>query len=421
MKSYLYLILLILCLPQVNAQDWEKRHSFAKTYFGIDNYIATNLANGSFLNANNEVVSFQKHGFITPSINIGATHFWGHSDFFISINTTDIKFGEDKIENSYRLGTFTGLRVYPIASKEQSIRPYIGYKFSPFRYTQKDLNNDQFKFTQVKSIVDIGLGIQLSKFYFTLEYGRVINPDFDIYLSREVISQDQFPEHLFQIGVNYMMETTKGANNQLSKQANDQFSASNKWGLFFGIGPSASFPIKSSNYVTDKYPFLDDKTFPVIYPDIAVGYHFTKLDFISALSFRPISQTRSAYGIEQKIKRHSINMETYKFIADYHGFVPYIGLGLSYEKLSFSEKDNGHETSSFNTNEFSPNLVFGWDIRPSVKGDGWVLRTNLRYYPFLELEHQGKKLSLQHLEFNFIQFVIYPQRLKQIKKIASTY
>jgi len=343
------------------------------------------------------------------------THFWGYADFYVSINTTDIKFGNDEVDNSFRLGTFTGLRIYPLASTENTIRPYLGYKFSPFRYKQSDLSGQNYKFTQVKSVFDIGLGVQLPNFYVTLEYGRVVNPGFDIYLSRETVSTDKFPANLFQIGLNYTIETTKSASTEANRKSNKLFSDSNNWGLFFAAGPSSSFPLVSSSNITDIYPFLDDKSFPTIFPDIALGYHFTKLDLITALSFRPITQKRSAFGFEQKISRKSINFESYKFFGDYHGFVPYLGLGLSYEHIEISESDNGVEIPNSTIDTFSPNIVFGWDIRPSVKGDWWILRTNLRYFPILDVERQGKWLSLQHLEFNFIQFVFYPQRLKKIK------
>jgi len=243
----------------------------------------------------------------------------------------------------------------------------------------------------------------------------VVNPEFDIYLSRETVSKDKFPVNLFQIGLNYTIETTKIASTEVNRASNNLFSKSNKWGVFFAAGPSSSFPLVSSSYITDLYPFLDNRSFPIIFPDIAIGYHFTKSDLITAISFRPITQRRSAFGFEQKISRKSVNLETYKFLGDYHGFVPYLGLGLSYENIKISESDNGIEILPTTINKFSPNVVFGWDIRPSEKGDWWILRTNLRYFPFLDLERQGKKLSLQHLEFNFIQFVVYPQRLKKMK------
>jgi len=414
MKKALSIGLVLLSIS-LSAQDWEHRHNFAKTYFGVSKYISPSVGFGNFLNTNETVEDFNKSGLVSPAINIGATHFWGHADFYISINTIALNFDNNDIEYNYELGTFTGLRIYPLKSEINSIRPYVGYKFSPFTYRQKDLQGQQYAFTQVKSIFDAGLGIQFPNFYLTVEYGRVINSDFDSYLSRTRFSKDQFPKNLFQIGINYTIETTGTANTEISKLSNELFSKSNKWGLFFAAGPSSVFPIGSSSYITELYPFLDDKSFPIIFPDIAIGYHYTKLDLMAALSFRPINQNRSAFRYEQKISRRSFNLELNKFVGDYHGFAPYIGLGISYENISLSEIDNGLEKPKIKTNKFSPNVTFGWDIRPSVKGDWWILRTNLRYFPFLKLDREGKKLSLQHLEFNFIQFVVYPQRLKKIK------
>lgn len=415
MKKILFILTIISSVLNLSAQDWDKRHKFAKTYFGISNYISPNLTKVTYLNSNGDINEFNRSGFLSPAINIGATHFWGYADFYVSINTTDIKFGKDEIDNSFRLGTFTGVRIYPIPSSENSIRPYVGYKFSPFRYKQTDLLGQDYKFTQVKSVFDIGIGFQLPNFYFTLEYGKVINSEFDIYLSRETVSKNKFPTNLIQIGLNYTIETTKSASTEINKKSNKLFSSSNKWGLFLAAGPSSSFPLISSSYVEDLNPFLDNKSFPIIFLDIATGYHFTNTALITAISFRPITQRRNAFDFQQKISRKSINFETYKFLFDYHGFVPYLGLGLSYENILISESDNGIAKPSSTINTFSPNFVFGWDIRHSFKGDWWILRTNLRYFPFLNIERQEKKLSLQHLEFNFIQFVFYPQRLKKIK------
>ncbi|MEM9919676.1 MAG: hypothetical protein AAF990_16385 [Bacteroidota bacterium] len=417
MKKFLYSSLLLILASNLCAQDWERRHQFAKSYFGISNFIVPSLSNRSLLNEQGEVQSFERSGFLTPSINLGATHFWGHADFFISISTIDIKFGEDEIDNSIRLGTFTGLRIYPFPTKEQTIRPYVGYRFSPFRYKQKDGTNQSFKFTRVKSVFDIGLGIQLKKLYLTLDYGRVVNSSFTNYLSKTVTARDHFPEHLFQIGFNFAIETTAPANTDLNKAANRSFSASNRNGFFVGAGFSAAFPTTSSSYVTELYPYLDDKSFPTVFPDLVVGYHFSKIDLVTSLSYRPMKQERSAFGFRQQISRNSIIAEVYKFVGDYHGFAPYVGMGLGYENLQFSEAEQDVTIDEFSENKLSPAILFGWDIRPSEKGDWWVLRTNLRYYPFLEIEQQSKKLSLKHLEFNFIQFVWYPQRLRAYKRL----
>ena len=129
MKNSILFVLLFV-ISSAYTQDWEKRHQFAKSYFGLSNYIITSLSNGNYLTSSNQTATFEKNGFISPAINIGATHFWGHADFYVSINTKVIKFQEDSIDNSYSLGTFTGLRIYPLASKSNNIRPYLGYKFS---------------------------------------------------------------------------------------------------------------------------------------------------------------------------------------------------------------------------------------------------------------------------------------------------
>ena len=120
MKKYLFILIITVLSVNVNAQDWERRHKFAKTYLGVSNYISPNLSNGTFLNSNGDIQQFTRNGFLSPAINIGATHFWGYADFYVSINTIDIKFRNDDIDNGFRLGTFTGFRIYPIVSEENS-------------------------------------------------------------------------------------------------------------------------------------------------------------------------------------------------------------------------------------------------------------------------------------------------------------
>ena len=83
MERYLFIIFILFWTISVNAQDWERHHKFAKTYFGISNYVIPNLSAGKFLNSNGNIQQFNKNGFISPAINIGATHFWGYADFYV--------------------------------------------------------------------------------------------------------------------------------------------------------------------------------------------------------------------------------------------------------------------------------------------------------------------------------------------------
>jgi outer membrane protein W len=419
MKKYLFLFFTITFFLDVSGQENPKRFAFAKAYFGVDFNYVSSYGESQYINSLGQIENFGRSAYLSPSINIGATHFWGYADIYVSIATANIFLKNDEVNTNTRFGAFTGLRIYPLQLKDYGLSPYIGYKFSPFRYKQENIDASGFKTTNVKSTLDIGIGYRLPSLYFYAGYNKVINPEIAIYVSRTDKAKTTLPSHYFNLGINWMIETTSSANNKVNRHFNEEFSKSNHNGLFLGVGPSSAFQIGSSEYNNELRPFLDAKSQATTYPDLSVGYHFTKLDFITSLAFRPITQTRKAFNFSQKVNRKSLVLEVYKFIGDYHGFVPFIGGGLSYENLALKEVDNGVEITNITHNKITPVITFGWDIRPSKKGDWWLLRTILRYSPHLNIEHLNKNLSLQHLEFNFIQLVVYPQRLSKYKKYSS--
>jgi outer membrane protein W len=419
MKKYLFFFFTITFFLDVNGQENSKRFAFAKAYFGVDFNYVPSYGESQYINNLGQIENFGRSAYLSPSINIGATHFWGYADIYVSIATANIFLKNDEVNTNTRFGTFTGLRIYPFQLKDYGLSPYIGYKFSPFRYKQENIDASGFKTTNVKSTLDIGIGYRLPSFYFYAGYNKVINPKIDIYVSRTDKAKTTLPNHYFNLGVNWMIETTSSANNKVNRHFNEEFSKSNHNGLFLGIGPSSAFQIGPSEYNNELRPFLDVKSQATTYPDLSIGYHFTKLDFITSLAFRPITQTRKAFNFSQKVNRKSLVLEVYKFIGDYHGFVPFIGGGMSYENLALKEVDNGVEITNIAQNKITPVITFGWDIRPSKKGDWWLLRTILRYSPNLNIDHLNKNLSLQHFEFNFIQLVVYPQRLSKYKKYGS--
>lgn len=403
------------CLAQ--EIDFKKRYAFAKSYVGIDFNYFSNLQNSSFINSQDQIQNLQRTNFFTPSINIGGTHFWGHTDFFVSIATSPIKTQSDEVDNSIGFRAITGLRVFPIAIKENAIRPYFSYKFAPIRLNQANINNEQFRKTQVKSIVGGGVAYQTPKFYAYAGYEFIPNNDVTIHISRNQTGMSSFPSGFFSVGINYLFESTNGSYTPAIAKLDTLLHCKNTLGLFFGIGPSASFPIQSSTYITELYPFLDDKSMPNTFPEITLGYHFSKYDFIVSTNFRPIRQERNAFSFHQDIRRLSYGLEAYKFLFDYHGFAPFIGAGILFENVRLLETDNGISIADKQYSLSTPSIVFGWDIRPSRRADIWLLRTNLRYLPTLQIEKNNKKLSLQHLEFNFIQLVVYPQRIKKYKEL----
>ena len=244
------------------------------------------------------------------------------------------------MKNSIHMGTFTGLRVYPWAVGEgQGLKPYLGYKVSPWRYRQGDTPELSYKTTRIKGMVDAGLGWATSWGYFTLEGTKLLNPDFKVNLTPAAGSTpDRWPGWTIGMGLNISLETTSVASNPVNKQLNTELREHNQQGLFLAAGASSAFPIAASDAVTEDYPYLDDRSFPTIFPDLALGYHFTKADALVAVSRRRMVQRRSAYNRALDIDRQS-TVEAYKFVGDYHGFVPYVGLGVGMERMDLEERE----------------------------------------------------------------------------------
>ncbi len=411
----LLLLVFLLCVAVLPAQDFKHRYKFAKAYFGLDANFVPSYGGSVFIDAQGDLKAFERQGFAVPAVNIGATHFWGHADFYVSITTVPLGGKDQPVETKTRLGAFTGLRVYPWKSEVGNVRPYVGYKFSPIRYRQWSLEDGSFQKTRVKGVLDVGLAYQSKGGYFYLGYNRLLNDEVDVAIARDESTQTSFPTGFFTFGANWAIETTYNSDVKGMNHFNETFDDARRFGWFLSVGPSSAFPTQKSDYFTGDRAFLDDLAMSNIFLDVAAGFHFLPFDANVALAFRPIVQERSAGNFKQTMRRTSLTLETYKFLGDYHGFVPFIGLGLGYERMRLTETDEQIDITDASGSTVSPIFVFGWDIRPARKGDAWLLRTNLRYTPFLKFEHEGRAISLQQLEFNFIQLVVFPARIRAYK------
>lgn len=181
-------------------------------------------------------------------------------------------------------------------------------------------------------------------------------------------------------------------------------------GFYLGAGISSAFWLKESSYNSKTRPYIN-KYSTSIMPDFTLGYYLHKPDLNIAVGYRGYGTSTKTYGAIQQLSRKSILLEVTKCLFDYHGFVPFIGPTVSYEKLSFKENFEGTTTIDIEGNKFGYGLTFGWDIRPN-RIQSWILRTNLRWYPNLHLEvDQNSKISFDNLEFNFIQLIIFPNRI----------
>lgn len=183
------------------------------------------------------------------------------------------------------------------------------------------------------------------------------------------------------------------------------------------MGPSSAFFTNKSDYNITVKPFLGQHTATKVFLEFGLGYYHQKINGFANLALRQNNSSLEAYGTKQLFKRKAITLELNKFLFDYKGFVPFIGLGFGYENLTISESELGESILNKSKDMYSLGINFGWDILPT-KIEYMTLRTNSRYFPTLQLNDSRNTFNLQQLEFNFIQFVFYPQRFKRIRKLS---
>lgn len=182
-------------------------------------------------------------------------------------------------------------------------------------------------------------------------------------------------------------------------------------GLTLAIGPSASMFLKTSDHNAAVAPYLGNHQLANVFADLGLGYYFYRPDVQVNLAYRRIRSSISAYDYTQEAERKTLALEAYVFFTDYHGFVPFVGPLIGQEWLKVSEVNPAgvHETEKWAG--LKPGITFGWDIRPN-RLQAWYLRTNLRWVPNLNVKMStNKTVTFDQLEFNFIQLVVFPNRL----------
>jgi hypothetical protein len=185
-----------------------------------------------------------------------------------------------------------------------------------------------------------------------------------------------------------------------------------KFGDFFiAAGPSFSFSLKPSTYSQEQLPYLQDQLSSNGFIDFGIGHHFYKGDFLVALAFRNPTYKTEGFGATQEIKKSSLALEVNKYLVDYSGFAPYVGLNVAYDRLSYEQKIDEQVTKVDVEERFEPGLTIGWDIQPGKASEALILRTNLRWYPLSSFDVDGSTFDFCQLEYNLIQLVFYPGRL----------
>ena len=167
--------------------------------------------------------------------------------------------------------------------------------------------------------------------------------------------------------------------------------------------------MSKSPYLRANFPYFYDDYSASILPDLTFGRFFHQLDANVNLAYRAYGDRYKGFDAKIRTVRHSIGIESVKFLFNYLGFAPFLGPILSYESLSATVNQ-----TVYTENKVALGITFGWDIRVTKTGTS-LLRTNLRYYPNLHMDIEGQKLMYDHLEFNFIQWVQFLGRKRALR------
>ena len=418
-----FLFLYNVIIAQEYIVEGKKRLNFAKTYFELGSQFTPQFT-AKKLTPNSNLQTINNSAAITPYLNIGGLHFWGHADFYISIPLAQISLGKKDTSNfSFNQLVVTGARYLPWAYKDKKLRPYIGANWAIV-----NLNSPQTSFSKSKIVIDGGLLLGSKSFItrFGINYYPKNNFNYPVSVSQfQKISTPRFNGYF---GLIYAFESTRSKNmekvnaelNKIPMLSLPTANAIKKNDFFVGVGPSVSFMLANSDYNDTKFPYFNTRPISNGFLDVSLGYQFNKLGIITVLSYRNPKFKNEAFGNTQTINKTSIALETYKFLIDYSGFTPYFGVNLTYNQFIYTEKSS---TSDFNKtiSKITPGFTFGWDILPGKTEQWLVLRTNLRWFPFDKINIDSQNFSQNQIEYNVIQAVFYPSRYKNAQSKKDKY
>jgi hypothetical protein len=388
------------------------------TYGGDVNYL-TGGTTQQLLNGTRQATDFGST--LLPRLTIGGIHFWGHTDFYVSFPLSflarqAIPQGFDDLE-VYQ-GVETGMRVYPLKLQPQRISPFLGISFRRIRFaqeaTESNSGNGVPGYGRIIYPVQFGLTYTTKRWHLSASGYYNYQNEFDYFAS----PTEQVPVQLDPVSLNlsflrYVDSDRSMRTERAVSKVNEDYAVLRDQNLlsawFFGIGPSATLQLTPSPYLEENFPFFYDEYSAAILPDLALGRYFHRPDLNVNLSYRTYGDRYTGFDNEIAIRRHSVGVESVKFLFNYLGFVPFAGPIVSYENLRTTV--NG---TDYRDNQLALGITFGWDIRVTKTGTG-LLRTNLRYFPNLHMEIAGEKMMFDHLEFNFIQWVQFLGRKKALR------
>ena len=427
-KPLLYVVLSMLMSASVYGQtdtvytqDYlDKSTRFAwLTYGGDLNYLSGGTTQ-QMINGTKQTTDFGST--LMPRLTIGGIHFWGHADFYVTLPLSFLTL-QNLPNNLERLevyqGVETGMRLYPLKLQPQRLSPFVGASFRRFRFLQEseesNSENGVPSYGRFVYPIQFGLTYTSNKWHISASGYYIYQDEFNYFISPAERAEVKLNPLSFNLSLLRYIDSDRNMRRpRVVAQINRNYDVLKNKNLlsswFFGIGPSSALQMTKSPYLQENFPFFYDDYAASILPDLAFGRYFHKVDANVNLSYRTYGERYRGFDNSISTRRHSVGVESVKFLFNYLGFVPFAGPIVSYENLRTSV--NGID---YQEDKLALGITFGWDIRLTKTGTS-LLRTNLRYYPNLHMDVDGSRMMFDALEFNFIQWVQFIGRKKALRK-----
>ena len=394
----------------------KTQHRFAQTYFGLNTQIIP--SQGSMV-WNGATYAFPAK--VSPRFTIGGLHFWGKLDF--NINFPLMGFGSTGLPDDgdvrFSTGADLSARYYPWRLSDKKIRPFAGISFNAMQLSLESVSQGERSEGFITSSVLAGLSYSHNGWQINTEMMFLPQNSRDFYSNTRQKHRFNLPNSYFSFGIVKFFDFTlneeepmlSGKTRELEERL---LREGNLNSLSIGVAANGSHFFRAPYFSEDLRSLPRHKG--SINMEYSLGYLFHEKQMHVGLTYRTYSSNSLSYELEHIVRREALSLEGFKFVWDYNGFVPFIGMSLSAERWAMGLFVNDVQQGNTSRSRIlSPGLIFGWDIRPSPL-DTWVLRTNLRYYPYQEIDDGRSKSWVDQFEFNFIQFVFYPNRWLKIRK-----
>jgi len=298
------------------------------------------------------------------------------------------------------------------------VSPFVGISLRRVRFSQEaeesGFENGVPSYGRFISPIQFGLTHTTNKWHISISSYYNFQNEFDYFISRTQQASVELDNFSFNLSLlRYIDSDRYLRKKEIVSQINrgyeilEEEKKMSAW--FIGLGPSAALQTSKSSLFRENFPFFVDNYAAAILPDISFGRYFHKADMNVNLTYRTYGNKYRGFDSEITTRRHSIGIESVKFLFNYLGFVPYVGPVVSYESLRTTV--NG---TDYTDNKVAVGITFGWDIRVTKVASS-LLRTNLRYYPDLHMKVEGEKMMFNDIEFNFIQWVYFIGRKKALR------